>query len=99
MNLFSISKAWLTRAHFDCIALRPEKNHPAQLRALRSLLQAHPEYRTGPDAVSLVLLGSVRSKDDMNRVDALKELAFELNVHVRLIFCSVRAAHHSDVRF
>lgn len=67
------------------IVHRPEKNHPAQLRALRSLLQAHPEYRIGPDAVTLVLLGSVRNKEDMDRVEALKELAFELNIHVRLV--------------
>lgn len=61
---------------------RPEKNHPAQLRALRSLFQAHPEYREGPGAVMLILLGSVRNPEDKARVKSLQDLAVDLGVHV-----------------
>lgn len=62
--------------------IRPEKNHAAQLRALRSLFLAHSEYREGPERVTLVLLGSVRSSEDEARVDSLKRLAIELEIQV-----------------
>lgn len=79
---------------------RPEKNHPAQLRALKSLLDAHPEYRLAPGetlkkgskAVKMVLLGSVRNEEDAVRVAQLKSLAQELGVTVRL-FTLVSVAH------
>lgn len=43
---------------------------------------AHPEYRDGPEAVTLVLLGSVRDEGDKARVESLQLLAAELNIHV-----------------
>jgi len=65
---------------------RPEKNHSAQLRALRSLFQAYPEYRDGPNAVTLVLLGSIRSSDDKARVKSLQDLGVDLGVHNNIQF-------------
>jgi hypothetical protein len=70
------------RIHYDQLPRR-EKDHPAQLRALRSLFQAHPEYRQGSSAVTMVLLGSARNPDDKARVKSLQDLAVDLGVHVR----------------
>lgn len=59
----------------------PEKDHPAQLRALASLFSAHPEHRAN---VKLVLLGSARDAEDEARVDALKTMAVELKIQASL---------------
>jgi alpha-1,2-mannosyltransferase len=64
---------------------RPEKDHPMQIRALQVLLREHPEYKSGPGCVRMVLLGGVRNEGDTARVDNLRNLAHELGVIVREI--------------
>lgn len=62
----------------------PEKNHKLQLQALSELFRAHPEYRRQPEAVELIVLGSVRDAFDQARVDELERLAKELDIQVLL---------------
>ncbi|KAG0696090.1 mannosyltransferase [Suillus ampliporus] len=66
---------------------RPEKDHPAQLRAFAQLLADHPTYTSGPSSVKLFLLGGARNADDHARVQSLKNLAEELKItpHVQFI--------------
>ena len=59
--------------------LRPEKDHPAQLRALYELFQAHPEYR---ETVRLILIGGSRNAEDAARVELLRALAVKLGINV-----------------
>ncbi|KAL1677210.1 glycosyltransferase family 4 protein [Schizophyllum commune] len=56
---------------------RPEKDHPAQLRALYELFQAHPEYR---ETVRLILIGGSRNTEDAARVELLRTLAVKLGI-------------------
>jgi hypothetical protein len=62
---------------------RPEKDHPAQLRALHALFQRYPEYRA--QGVKLVLIGGSRNAGDAARVDALRTLADKLDIAVGLL--------------
>ncbi|KAG2069040.1 mannosyltransferase [Suillus decipiens] len=66
---------------------RPEKDHPAQIRAFAQLLADHPTYTSGTSSVKLFLLGGARNADDHARVQSLKNLADELKVtpHVQFI--------------
>ncbi|KZT12185.1 glycosyltransferase family 4 protein [Laetiporus sulphureus 93-53] len=67
---------------------RPEKDHPAQLRAFHQLLQSHPEYgHPGNAHVQLVLLGGSRNAEDAARVESLRVLAKELAIeeHVQFV--------------
>ncbi|KAK7689918.1 hypothetical protein QCA50_006557 [Cerrena zonata] len=67
---------------------RPEKDHPAQLRAFHKLLEKHPDYGTpGDKHVRLVLIGGSRNADDAARLEGLKSLAKELGIvdHVEFI--------------
>ena len=57
----------------------PEKDHPAQLRALYELFQAHPEYR---ETVRLILIGGSRNAEDAARVELLRTLAVKLGINV-----------------
>ena len=48
--------------------LSPEKDHAAQIKAFKVLLQSHPEYKTDKrDAPRLVLLGGSRNDEDAAR--------------------------------
>jgi alpha-1,2-mannosyltransferase len=66
---------------------RPEKDHPAQLRAFAQLLADHPSYTSGSTSVKLFLLGGARNEDDHARVQSLRNLADELDItpHVQFI--------------
>ena len=59
---------------------RPEKDHRAQLVALSSLLNSHPEYRNPP--VKMVLMGGSRNAADAERVEQLRALVKELHLEV-----------------
>ncbi|KAG1726222.1 glycosyltransferase family 4 protein [Suillus lakei] len=59
---------------------RPEKDHPAQLRAFAQLLADHPTYTSGSSSVQLFLLGGARNADDHARVQSLRDLAEELEI-------------------
>ncbi|KZT39934.1 mannosyltransferase [Sistotremastrum suecicum HHB10207 ss-3] len=59
---------------------RPEKDHPAQLRAFAALLKSYPEYRDLRHVVRLVLIGSVRNHEDEARVAALRRQATDLGI-------------------
>ena len=59
---------------------RPEKDHRAQLLALSSLLESHPEYRSPP--IKMVLIGGSRNEGDAERVEKLRALAEELHIEV-----------------
>ncbi|TFY51958.1 hypothetical protein EVG20_g10766 [Dentipellis fragilis] len=69
---------------------RPEKDHPAQLRALSELLRNYPQYRapfTGIDGgVKLVLIGGSRNDGDAARIEGLRQLAKDLDIEVHLMF-------------
>ncbi|OSC98020.1 glycosyltransferase family 4 protein [Trametes coccinea BRFM310] len=75
---------------------RPEKDHPAQLRAFHKLLELYPEYRgSGPSAVKLVLVGGSRNVGDATRVENLYILARELGIQSQVQF--VVNASYPDV--
>ncbi|KAG2120714.1 glycosyltransferase family 4 protein [Suillus discolor] len=59
---------------------RPEKDHPAQLRAFAQLLADHPTYISGSSSVQLFLLGGARNTDDHARVQSLRDLAEKLEI-------------------
>lgn len=61
---------------------RPEKDQAKQLYALSALFTKHPEYKTGPKAVHLTLMGGCRDAADEARVTALKKLAAKLDIAV-----------------
>ncbi|KAA1472174.1 mannosyltransferase [Dentipellis sp. KUC8613] len=69
---------------------RPEKDHPAQLRALSELLRNHSQYKTpfaGADGgVRLVLIGGSRNDGDAARIEGLRRLAKELDIEDHLEF-------------
>jgi hypothetical protein len=65
------------------VTYRPEKEHSTQLHSFKLLLENHPELRSGPAGVKLVLVGGSRNEEDKARVDGLKKLAEDLNVSVR----------------
>ena len=67
------------------IQCRPEKEHASQLRAIKLLLEEHPEYRSDltKHPLKLVLAGSVRDSTDEARVVQLRHLAQELHIEVR----------------
>ncbi|KAF9810310.1 hypothetical protein IEO21_06998 [Rhodonia placenta] len=76
------------RVIFSLAQFRPEKDHPAQLRAFHRVLADHPEYgKPGPLQVRLVMMGGSRNAEDAARIDALRELARELGIeeHVEII--------------
>lgn len=64
---------------------RPEKNHAAQLHALKLLLDQAPQFRT-TEPVKLVMAGSVRNAADEARVEGLRELARTLGVEDKVTF-------------
>ncbi|KAI6039650.1 glycosyltransferase family 4 protein [Pisolithus marmoratus] len=67
---------------------RPEKDHVTQLRAFAQLLMDHPEYKkSSPNSeVRLVLLGGARNAGDLDRVERLRSLATELDIHHHITF-------------
>jgi len=66
---------------------RPEKDHPAQLRAFAQLLADQPTYASGSSSVKLILLGRARNAEDRACVQSLQDLATELKItpHVKFI--------------
>lgn len=72
----SPSARTLTRA---VVLSRPEKDHAAQLHAFHRLCADHPAL-----GARLVLLGGSRNADDAARVAALRDLARELGLEVRV---------------
>ncbi|KIK36874.1 glycosyltransferase family 4 protein [Suillus luteus UH-Slu-Lm8-n1] len=85
MVQFSLDKR--ERIILSIAQFRPEKDHPAQLRAFAQLLADHPSYTSGSTSVKLFLLGGARNEDDHARVQALRDLAEELDItpHVQFI--------------
>ncbi|KAJ6542739.1 hypothetical protein B0H19DRAFT_1267957 [Mycena capillaripes] len=63
---------------------RPEKDHPAQVRALHALLKDHPEYAA--EGIQLVMIGSCRNAEDEGRVEGLRTLARDLGVEAHVQF-------------
>ncbi|KAL1744217.1 glycosyltransferase family 4 protein [Schizophyllum fasciatum] len=59
---------------------RPEKDHPAQLRALHALFEAYPQHR---ETIKLVLIGGSRNAEDAARVESLRALAVTLGLEAR----------------
>jgi alpha-1,2-mannosyltransferase len=67
---------------------RPEKNHTLILQAFASFFHSTPSLPAYPDTTpKLVLIGSVRDRDDATRVYTLRLLAHELNIkeHVEFV--------------
>lgn len=78
---------------------RPEKDHPAQLHSLHELFKAHPEYADNDgNQVKLVLVGGSRNQADADRVDALRALAKDLRIEVRLYIYLYRGEIRSSER-
>ncbi|TIA86659.1 hypothetical protein E3P99_03621 [Wallemia hederae] len=66
-----------------CVAqFRPEKAHATQIHAFKDLLDSHAQHK---DA-KLILLGSARNQDDLDRVDSLKLLAKSLDIESKVDF-------------
>ena len=56
-----------------------------QLRAFQYFLKAHPECgHNGANPVTLVLVGGSRNAEDEARVETLKAMANDLEIHVSL---------------
>ncbi|KAG1810830.1 mannosyltransferase [Suillus subaureus] len=85
MSQFPLAKR--ERIILSIAQFRPEKDHPAQLRAFAQLLADHPTYTSGSSSVKLFLLGGARNADDHARVQSLRDLAEELKItpHVQFI--------------
>ncbi|KIM30104.1 glycosyltransferase family 4 protein [Serendipita vermifera MAFF 305830] len=78
---------------FSCAQFRPEKDHAKQIQAFALLFKAHPELfvseenKNGSAAgLKLVLLGSARHKEDLERVEVLKKLAKDLGIESHVEF-------------
>ncbi|KAK7060342.1 hypothetical protein VNI00_001107 [Paramarasmius palmivorus] len=65
---------------------RPEKDHPAQLRALYELFRQHEEFKESLP-VKLVMIGGSRNAKDAARVEDLRRLSKELGLdkHVEIL--------------
>ncbi|KAG2125816.1 glycosyltransferase family 4 protein [Suillus clintonianus] len=85
MEQFSLDER--ERIILSIAQFRPEKDHPAQLRAFAQLLADHPTYSSGSTSAKLFLLGGARNADDHARVQSLRNLAEELKItpHVQFI--------------
>lgn len=59
---------------------RPEKEHSVQLKALKAMLTAHPNLRRSPLCPHLVMIGSTRRREDIERVARLRGEAEELGI-------------------
>ncbi|THH09587.1 hypothetical protein EW146_g8649 [Bondarzewia mesenterica] len=75
---------------------RPEKDHPAQLRALAQLLLAHPEYKS--NNIQLILVGGSRNAEDAARIESLRALARELDIENYVDFV-VNASYSSMLSY
>jgi alpha-1,2-mannosyltransferase len=66
---------------------RPEKDHQAQLKSFRRLLELYPEYgRQGDRRVKLILIGGSRNEEDAQRVEELRDLAVHLGIAAHVDF-------------
>ncbi|KAJ3485386.1 hypothetical protein NLI96_g5000 [Meripilus lineatus] len=66
---------------------RPEKDHPMQLRSFQRFLQKYPECASsGDQPVTLVMIGGSRNAEDAARVEALKAMAREMDIHENVKF-------------
>lgn len=69
---------------------RPEKDHALQLRSFSKYIELFENNAKNSeskvDDVQLILMGSCRNQQDEARVQQLKQLAKELNVHHRVQF-------------
>ncbi|WFD35703.1 GDP-Man:Man3GlcNAc2-PP-dolichol alpha-1,2-mannosyltransferase [Malassezia cuniculi] len=77
------------RKQSDIVSLaqfRPEKEHSTQLKIIKALLDAHPELRSGENAPRLVMIGSVRGREDAVRVARLRGQAEELGIDKHVVF-------------
>ncbi|XP_067134862.1 GDP-Man:Man(3)GlcNAc(2)-PP-Dol alpha-1,2-mannosyltransferase [Centruroides vittatus] len=63
---------------------RPEKDHPLQIRSLKKLLQKCKEEEK--KKIKLILMGSCRNKEDLQRVEELQLLSQKLNVEDNVEF-------------
>ncbi|XP_071951298.1 GDP-Man:Man(3)GlcNAc(2)-PP-Dol alpha-1,2-mannosyltransferase-like [Antedon mediterranea] len=63
---------------------RPEKDHQLQIRAFNKLLKNYSDdpYRN----LRLILVGSCRNREDMERVDELRELCERFNIRANVEF-------------
>lgn len=65
---------------------RPEKNHELILRAFASFIHSNPSLPAYSETPKLVLIGTVRGKDDATRVYQLRVLTRELNINDNVEF-------------
>jgi len=75
----------LSKRKYDLVSLaqfRPEKDHAKQLHALSILFKKYPEYRTPSKLVHLTLMGGSRGPADEQRLQALRQLARDLDIEV-----------------
>ncbi|WVR04606.1 hypothetical protein IAU60_001616 [Kwoniella sp. DSM 27419] len=65
---------------------RPEKDHAKQLYALEVLFENYPQYRKGPEKITLAMMGGARDAKDEERLLRLRQLAVRLEVHENVEF-------------
>lgn len=76
-NLSQRQRVILSVAQF-----RPEKDHHLQIEILSNLFCKYPEYKSGPESIKMVLLGSVRNEHDEKRVALIQEHIERLDLKV-----------------
>ena len=81
-NLLEFSLEGRKRIILSVSQFRPEKNHKLQIQIIENLFKKHPNFKSGPNAVKLVLLGSVRNAEDKSRVDELYKMIELLDLKV-----------------
>ena len=79
---FKLNENCRSRTILSVSQFRPEKNHSLQVGIMEQLFRRHPEWKTGPLAVKLILVGSVRNAEDKARVSKLKEQILSSNLEV-----------------
>ncbi|PFH54018.1 glycosyltransferase family 4 protein [Amanita thiersii Skay4041] len=85
MSTFSLEHR--ERVILSVAQFRPEKDHATQLRSFQKLLLKHQEYASSdPRGIKLVLIGGSRNEGDAERVNSLRKLAQELEIHERVEF-------------
>lgn len=90
-TILSVAQFRLVPPCFVCLtsipnctyAIRPEKDHRAQLNIFHRLLELHPEYiQNVEEPMRLVLVGGSRNEGDAQRIFELRMLAKELGIDV-----------------
>ena len=85
LSVFPLGKR--KRIILSVAQFRPEKDHQLQIEILSSLYQKYPQYKSGPDAIKLVLIGSVRNGEDQKLVDDVEESITKFGLKVSLAHC------------